>query len=744
MADGYKATAARNPGRKAWLVDFRHPLKNDNSNKPGKKIRKGLGTESEVEAQEMARRLTALLADDQLWSIGARRLAEEKYGAKVASIFFSEIEPPNDSARTKLDQLVELPEGFARVLLLGVPGAGKTTLLRQLIGTNPETERFPSTSINRTTTYPTEIILGPGPYKAVVSFMSEHEARFEVEECVSAAVIAAVGGDVKHIARDLLQKSDMRFRLKYVIGALQGPAEHLDPYDTPEESADQEAVAIDAAEQVVIQEKLGAYISQVVAIADRLVEAVEASQGSLSSMPPDDRNAALDLIQEQATASDEFVELVSDILDEIRLRFAGVHEGRFEKTTSGWPRTWYLECGSDSIDARTKFFKAVRYFSGIAHQAWGTLLTPLVNGMRVAGPFSPKWADLPSGLVLIDTEGLGHKASATADVSDDMLALIYEAQAIVLVDSAKTGTTNTAGKALEAVVNAGQTKKLSVVFTHMDATGDNLRGQAKYDHVAAGLRNLIENQVAESVSVEAARYLAAHLETATFYLGRIDQSDATAAHPELRRLLEHLQAARPAVFEPVALPEYSIDNLAFAIQEGARDFRHQWQAMLGLSSNPDFAARPWQTLKALSRRYAENWDDGFVLQPTSSLRSLLAASVSRFLEHPLEWSGSPTDDQKREVIDAIKAVVVDQLKAMAARRLREQAQATWHEAYSFRGFGSTFNRRITIEEIYARWVPVPDARGDRIAFDFLDETKQIVLAAIQQIRDKVEHPPLQT
>ena len=78
MASGYKATAAKNPGRKAWLVDFRHPLKNDSANKPGKKMRKGLGTEDEGEAQEIAQRLTALLADEQLWSIGARPLAEEK------------------------------------------------------------------------------------------------------------------------------------------------------------------------------------------------------------------------------------------------------------------------------------------------------------------------------------------------------------------------------------------------------------------------------------------------------------------------------------------------------------------------------------------------------------------------------------------------------------------------------------------------------------------------------------------
>jgi hypothetical protein len=38
------------------------------------------------------------------------------------------------------------------------------------------------------------------------------------------------------------------------------------------------------------------------------------------------------------------------------------------------------------------------------------LLTPLVNGIRIAGPFQPTWADHVPSLVVIDTEGLGHKA----------------------------------------------------------------------------------------------------------------------------------------------------------------------------------------------------------------------------------------------------------------------------------------------------------------------------------------------
>jgi hypothetical protein len=50
MTQSYVATAKRNPGRKAWLVEFRHPLRNDPNNKPGRKTRKGLGTEDEADA----------------------------------------------------------------------------------------------------------------------------------------------------------------------------------------------------------------------------------------------------------------------------------------------------------------------------------------------------------------------------------------------------------------------------------------------------------------------------------------------------------------------------------------------------------------------------------------------------------------------------------------------------------------------------------------------------------------------
>lgn len=453
-------------------------------------------------------------------------------------------------------------------------------------------------------------------------------------------------------------------------------------------------------------------------------------------MSLEDRSAALDLIEEQAVASDEFIESVSDVLDELRAKFDHVTAGRYEKTTTGWPKAWRLKCRPDE---RGAFLSAVRFFSGISCKSWGKLLTPLVNGMRVVGPFKPNWAEQPPRLVLLDTEGLGHKANATADLPDHVLPLLHEADVVLLVDSAKNGMTNfAAGKALEGVVNAGHTRKLAVVFTHMDIVkGENLKGQAKLDHVFGGLRNVVENQLAKNVSAEAARYLLEHLEKTKFFVGRIDELDPKPAKPQLILLLAHLAAAQPPVFEPVAFPEYSSDNLVLAVQEAARDFRQQWQGMLGLAQYPEYKPKPWQTIKALSRRYAEGWDDGFVLRPTSNLVAALSAAISRFLETPISWSGNPTPEQKRETIDRIKSTVARQLPNLSTRRLREQPQPAWHEAYSLRGTRSTFERRMLIEGIYERWVPVPDARGDHVVFEFLNEMKEVVMSAVGEVKQEV-------
>jgi hypothetical protein len=742
MSQIYVATAKRNPGRKAYLVEFRHPLRNDSNNKPGRKTRKGLGTENDSDAQRLVKQLNELLGDERLWSLGAKPEASKQYDPRIIEIFYGEIEPRGSSALQLRDKLLPLPsreDGYASVLLMGVPGAGKTTLLRQLMGTHPKLERFPSTSVNRTTTFPTEVALRDGAYEAVVTFMSEHETRFEIEESLSAALVEAIGENTKQVARALLEKSDMRFRLKYLLGDYDAGQDEIDPYDDDEEtgaSSDIENTeAPTTAERTRFQHTLKGYIERINAMASQAKAAFETEHGGLvADMSAQDRNAALDLIEEAAVTSDVFIELVSDVLDELRTKFDLVTAGRFERTTTLWPKAWYIK---KQAHERGPFLEAIQFFSDNHYRSWGKLLTPLVNSMRVVGPFKPNWAEQTAHLVIVDTEGLGHKADATADLPEQVLPLLQKADVILLVESAKNGMTNFAsGKALEAIVNTGHTRKLSVIFTNMDLVkGDNLKGQAKFDHVFGGLRNIVENQLAKNVSVDAARGLLEHLDTSTFYVGRINEVDPIPAKPELNKLLRYLAAAQPLVFEPVALPEYRDDKLGFAIQEAAREFRQQWKGMLGFAA---VKPKPWQTIKALSRRYAEGWDDGFVLRPTSNLVAALSAAISRFLETPIGWSGHPTPEQKRDTIDRIKTKITTDLPFLSIRRLREEPQPQWQEAYSLRGAGTTRPRASRIEGIFERYVPIPDAVSvDREVWEFLDEVKGTVMKAIGEIKQEI-------
>ena len=55
MAKQFKATLSRSPGRSAWAVIFRHPVRLDPDGKPGRRVRRGLGTGNREEAERLSR-----------------------------------------------------------------------------------------------------------------------------------------------------------------------------------------------------------------------------------------------------------------------------------------------------------------------------------------------------------------------------------------------------------------------------------------------------------------------------------------------------------------------------------------------------------------------------------------------------------------------------------------------------------------------------------------------------------------
>ena len=754
MKTSFIASVRQNPGRRSFIVDFRHPLRPDPSNqgKPGRKVRKGLGTDDKSVADELVEQLNRLLADSTFHSPAARAKAATFYDSRVVDIFYDGIGSQKQDHRALRDEHLPFPprsEGYPRILLLGVPGAGKTTLVRQLIGSHPDRDRFPSTSVNRTTTCETEVVTGCEDYSAAITFMSEEEADFEVRQSLSGAVLRTIDDATDaDIAKVFLERSDMRFRLKYLLGDWPSSDIGIDPYETDdndtgqaeEDQGDASALAVTPAETEALARKLRDYVGAIRKITAAARKEVEGMLAPLDTLSPDERNTALDWIQELAEQSDDFAALASEVLDDLREKSKIIPFGRVRTTTTGWPRLWLMTAPPDN---RGEFLTAVRFFSGIDRQLWGMLLTPLVNGIRVAGPFAPLWsshAKVPR-FVLIDTEGLGHKANATPDVPDHIVSLFKESDAILLLHKGDAPFSFEGGKALEAIGGAGQTMKTMLVFSRMDAVkGDNIQGwQAKRDYTFDGVRNVAENQIAKLMTPDVARFMLTHFEHNSFYLGSLQKADPKAAVPELNDLFNRLTSIVAPSAPARAFPEYTDDLLFRALHGGVESFRVQWRGQLGLERRSEFRPLPWQSVKAVSRRYAEGFDDGYHIRPVSNLLHDMTLAIARFLESPVRWEGNPSAEDKRAILERVKERVSGELVQFCNRQLREEPQPQWLEAYAFRGRGSTFDRKVKIEALYERQVPIPgDGSDDMLHVQrFIDAVKQLVKGAIESVRDSL-------
>lgn len=752
MTPTYTATAKRNPGRKGYVITFRHPLKMEGS-KPGKKVFRGLGTDDEATAKHLEARLNALLARQDLHSVGSRAEAlKDGFEPAIVEIFYGDLDPSASSHRALRDRLLPLPAmgpGHAvRTLILGNSGVGKTTLLRRLIGSDPVRDRFPATSTNRTTTCEIEILTGSRDYSAAVTFLSRHQVQQEVTESLSNAVLKAIeSASDELVMKDLLDDTDQRFRLKYVLGGWTPPASKAGASSSFGGSP-KKGSATGASENSPFLKDVLASVRTIAAQAQNEIEAI---LGKLEDLRDEDRSFALDEMQRAGEGSEQFQDIVNAVMEAMEERFARLSEGKFNKSSTGWPEawTWFAEASE-----RDNFLKAVRWFSANNREVWGALLTPLVTGIRVAGPFRPRWIaeGEPYDHVFVDTQGLDHE-KPTTELSSEVTSIFGQVDNILFVESGKDSLkSQSARKVMEAIAGAGYTSSLTVVLTHMDlVVGDDIpTDEDRKEKAFSGLRSLVANEVSQNVSREAARQLAAHLGASTFYLGYLDDKkypeswnhEDRGAFEEflggdLRQLTEHLlQRANPQLLQP-GIPQYSFESLGLAVREASVAFQEVWEARLGYKRIEGISSAPWQSIKAMSRRHAEGWFDGYWLRPIDTLISLTRNVLSRFLEVPLQWlpeHKKMTAEEKAAIIDRLKQLVNDELTEMSRARLWKQPQTRWQGAYEPSGTGSTVVRKQRVHELFLTQVPIPQSISDRLAQAWVEEVKQVVQRALADLQ----------
>ena len=234
--------------------------------------------------------------------------------------------------------------------------------------------------------------------------------------------------------------------------------------------------------------------------------------------------------------------------------------------------------------------------------------TPLVNGVRVAGPFFAASGNRRP-LVLCDTVGFGHYADTASDLHEEYTALCDRADCILVVENAKTSfSSNSLHQVLEAAATTGHVKKLAVAFTHMDAlAGDDVVDDAELREKALlGLRSAIDEHVAKKLSREAARQLMDHLTDNLFFFASLNVPGDTRSNAELARLSERFSAARPVMPSNVPLPDHDFKFFVPFVITAIENFRTRWSGLLGVQSNSVFDPLPWQAVKAIARRNAQN------------------------------------------------------------------------------------------------------------------------------------------
>jgi len=741
MSDAfYTASLSRTQGRKTWAIIFRHPKRTDpTTGKEGLRVRQSLQTDADQEATKLRDDMNVLLSSPHLWDLGARVQAVAALDSRVVDIFYYKLEGGETDFLGLRESAIALPSAqssdYRRALLLGTTGAGKTTLLRQIIGTDPTHERFPSTSTAKTTVHETEIVLSEGLYRAVVTFFPMEDVREHLKECASAAVLAAYRGEPEaEQVRRLLIHVNQRFRFTYVLG--NGPVKEVSDFDDEPEVKE----LLETSD--MLKRTNDVLARALVALKDIAERHGSALRQELNATDEKDQRVIDELFEEELdnrTRDDEaFQEIVDSLMDEIEERFSLLPEGKLQKTKAGWPLSWTWE-----TEDRDEFIRTLARFASNYAPLFGTLLTPLVNGVRVAGPFHPTWRrDIPK-LVLLDGEGLGHTPRSMSTISTTLAKRIEMVDAVILVDNATQPMLAAPVTAMRELVSSGSAPKLIFAFSHFDHVGgDNLpTPAARVHHVLASAENVLAS-IGEDLGPFAERALRARLTTARVFLSNIDEKletdtiDGQRTIKQIGKLLEIVDGivARP---EPAdSRPTYDRMNLVLAVERAAETFRNAWRPRLGLTVKQGVDKEHWTRVKALSRRLATGIADEYDnLQPVANLKQLLQQRLYVLLQSPVSWSGpEPSDDEKQHLYDAIAEDLSRRLVVLASRRMRTERLSEWRNAFDESGSRSTFRRaELIARQIYDRAAPIPDVTPSPDRNAFLQEVAEATREAAASV-----------
>jgi hypothetical protein len=572
--------------------------------------------------------------------------------------------------------------GYHTILVIGTTGAGKSTLIRQLMGTDAA-DGFPATSASKTTVAETELLLAPGDYYAVATFMPQSEVRTYLEENVVATALALFDDrPPPEVRARLFDHVDQRFRLRYLLGDPDHDRGEIFRKPTSE-GGDQTPTTITEV------------TSQLIALLDDAVAAEVESMisGGLASGDTSEDDLHV-LLKDRLAANPTVVEIVGFLLTEVEARVAQLATSDLVTSRDGWPLYW--RCHETDRDA---FLKRLRSFTGNDHADFGQLLTPIVNGIRVRGPFAPTWAREIPYVMLIDREGLGHTPDSVSSLPSSTTRMFDDVDAIVLVDNAQQPMQAAPVAAMRQIAAAGHGDKLIVCFTHFELVqGPNLPNlEARRYHVIASVDQVL-CAIGNELGYPTERLLRQRLDHNLYLLARIDQPVLEESDPEtyleLRWLLSQLRVGAEPLELGDSMPIYSAEGLRQTVNDAVTAYLRYWELRLGVATDASVRPAHWSKVKALCDRYAHRTNDEYeAMRPAGDLVAALTDSFRRYAAEPDDWTdGLPDEDTEQQIYDGLTRRVNARLRILVGYRLYLDAAELWTTARDLSGPGAAQRR----------------------------------------------------
>ena len=568
--------------------------------------------------------------------------------------------------------------GYRTILVIGTTGAGKSTLIRQLMGTSAH-EAFPATSASKTTVAETELLLAPGDFYAVATFMPLTEIQAYLEENVVAAGLAFFDDRPgAEIHARLLDHVDQRFRLRYLLG---------------------EPLTGDHPVAVAPDEALSGNITAIVNEIHRLLEEavteevdVMVTTGAATAQTPEEELHIL--LKDRLAANPIVIEIVEFLIAEVRARVAILAPTDVVTSRDGWPLYW--RCHESDRDV---FLKRLRTFAGNDHADFGHLLTPIINGLRVRGPFHPSWAREIPYVMLIDREGLGHTPDSVSSLPSSTTRAFDEVDTIIIVDNACQPMQAAPVAAMRQIAAAGHGNKLIVCFTHFEQVhGPNLpTHDARRHHVIASVDQVL-SAIGNELGYPTERLLRQRLDCNLYLMARLNEvvteTSDPPTHAELRWLLGQLRVEAHPLDIGESLPHYGHDQLHRAVQEAVAAYLRYWELRLGVDTDPAIRPAHWSKVRALCVRYARTASDEYEsMRPAGDLIAALTDSFRRVVATPEGWTGTiPDEDHEQHICDSLTRLVNARLRPLVTDRLFLDATELWAEARDVTGAGAAQQR----------------------------------------------------